>query len=174
MAFKVLVLKHGQHSNRLTNNQQYAKNVISNTPVCRNNTLICNLTSSSDVPGNILMLCTNPADSINGDQFIQQPRRNMGNDSNNFPEGYSNLNSAIFFPAPILLYTSPMLSWVFPYCNIPVLSVNVYKNGVFLINVTNTNNTNSIKIIENGIYTVTSLNGSVLSIDGIGAEVADL
>jgi hypothetical protein len=169
MAFKYRVLKHGQHTKQLTNKQQYARDVISNTMVCRNDVLICHPTSSSDVPGTIMMLCINPSDTVNGDQFIQQPRRNMGVDSNNFPDGYSNLNSAVFFPAPILSYTSPTLSWTFPPCNIPVLSANIYKDGAFLINVVN--GTNSIEPTEIGIYTITSLNGNVSSIDGVGIFV---
>jgi hypothetical protein len=171
MAFKSRVLKHGQHTKQLTNKQQYARDVLQNTSICRNTATICHPTSSSDVPGNIMMLCTNPMDTVNGDQFIQQPRRNMGINSNNFPSGYSNLKSAIFFPAPILYYTSPILSWVFPPCNIPVLSVNIYKDNVFLLNVTN--NVNSIETTEygTGTYTITSLNGNVSSIDGDGISV---
>ena len=102
-----------------------------------NSNLSCNLTTDSNIPGPIKILCWNNSFPT----FFPRQRYKMGSVGNKFPTNYKGLVSAVTPLPPILSLsgftsTSISLFWSFTLNNcIPVSSYNIYQNGQIINNV---------------------------------------
>jgi hypothetical protein len=126
---------------------------------------LCNLTSCSDVPGQIQHLCWDPRLQT----FYPRQKVTMNTSGNKWPQGYKGFASALIITPPILYVTnndktSIQLSWSIKICKItPITSFNLFINNILTENIPNTNTyTITINIAPNTqtIFTITSLSGA--------------
>ena len=113
----------------------------------------CFPTYCSDVPGQIMDLCWNPALQT----FFPRRRFTMSNSLNKWPQGYKGFQSAITPIAPVLLTATNNLNAVtlnWSYSNnicIPVSSFQIYQNGILVQTVPYTINSTAINSLSYNI-----------------------
>ena len=135
-----------------------------------NSILSCNLTSDSDVPGPLKVLCWNNSLPT----YFPRQTYKMTSVGNKFPVNYKGLISAITPIPPILSLsgftsTSISLFWSFNNnnCIIPISSYNIYQNGQIINNVPFTEMSITISNLISSItynFYITSLSNTIESL----------
>ena len=127
-----------------------------------NSNLSCNLTSDSNVPGPLKVLCWNNSLQT----YFPRQTYKMTSVGNKFPVNYKGLISAITPIPPTLLLSGFTLSWTFTSSNcIPISSYNIYKNGQFINNVPFTTTSITIlNVIPNTTFYITSISNTTESL----------